>query len=152
MSKTAMPVPEASRKTKVTLSPDESYDRYKRPSLRWQPILLVCAAATLLLAWLKNEDLYRPDHLFISMIPTSMLSLDQRVDRIMSLTPLIGQFHSTPQGMPHLLSLISIRIRLSPAPQTVTTTLQKRCTRIFKTTSIRASSSLLLRTVACQTT
>jgi hypothetical protein len=71
----------------ASFNADESYDRYKR--LRWQPVLLLTAAVASILAWKLN--VYRPDILLMSMLPSSMLSFDQRTHKIMSLTPLIGQ-------------------------------------------------------------
>jgi hypothetical protein len=65
---------------------DESYDRYKRP--RWRPVLLLAAGLVLVLAF--RLDMYRPHILLLSILPSSILSLDQRVERIMSLTPLMG--------------------------------------------------------------
>jgi hypothetical protein len=82
----AMAGPKVDKRSTVSSSVDESYDRYKR--LRWQPVLMLAAALGLVLA--LNPGLGRPDLLLFSVIPSSMLSLDQRVSKIMSLTPLIG--------------------------------------------------------------
>ena len=83
-------IPGSMSETKVTKPPtgnaDESYDRYKRP--KWQPILLLAAASILMLA--LKLDIYDPRSLVLFMIPSSILSLDQRVIKIISLTPLIG--------------------------------------------------------------
>ncbi len=70
----------------VNLNADDSYDRYKRP--RWQPVLLLVATSVLMLA--LKLDVYNPRSLMLFLIPSTMLSLDQRVNKIMSLTPLIG--------------------------------------------------------------
>ncbi len=76
--------------SKVNWKEDESYDRYKRP--RWQPTLLLVTLLILILA--VKLDIYHPRLLILSIVPSSVLSLDQRVDKIMSLTPLIGEQYS----------------------------------------------------------
>jgi hypothetical protein len=68
---------------------DESYDRYRR--LRWQPVALFFAIVALALAIYTGT--YQPRLMALSIWPSSMLSLDQRVSKIMSLTPLIGMSH-----------------------------------------------------------
>ncbi|EXJ61020.1 membrane dipeptidase [Cladophialophora yegresii CBS 114405] len=80
MSKSAV-----NKKAKPSWTTDESYDRYKRP--RWQPVLLLAAGLVLVLA--IRLETYQPHLLLLLVAPSSILSLDQRVVKIMSLTPLI---------------------------------------------------------------
>ena len=57
----------------------------------WRPILLLAAAVVLALAFADSfPGLYLPRVVIMSSVPSSLLSLDQRVDRIMLRTPMIG--------------------------------------------------------------
>ncbi|KAJ9604559.1 hypothetical protein H2200_010672 [Cladophialophora chaetospira] len=80
-----MSKPNVVKTSTVSWDADESYDRYRRP--RWQPLLLFAAVSVMILA--VTLDIYNLRPLMLSFVPSSLLSLDQRVDKIMSLTPLI---------------------------------------------------------------
>ncbi|KIW92946.1 uncharacterized protein Z519_06795 [Cladophialophora bantiana CBS 173.52] len=72
-------------KPKVRWDADESYDRYNR--LRWRPLIFLATAVALGIA--LKDDIHRPDLILLSLVPSSLLSLDQRVARIMAVTPLM---------------------------------------------------------------
>ncbi|KIW28927.1 uncharacterized protein PV07_04779 [Cladophialophora immunda] len=74
------------QKPRARWSPDESYDRHKRP--RWRPLLLL-AAVVVAVGVAFKDDLHRPHLYLLPLIPSSLLSLDQRVARIMAVTPLM---------------------------------------------------------------
>ncbi|KIW79275.1 hypothetical protein Z517_05887 [Fonsecaea pedrosoi CBS 271.37] len=80
------------QKAKAQLSADDSYDRYR--GFQWRPLLLFLVAAVGLGVALK-DDFSRPDRYLFSLVPSSFLSLDQRVARIMAGTPLIADRATT---------------------------------------------------------
>lgn len=112
-------------------------------SSRWRPVLLLLLVVVLTVSYNKiTPGHFSPGHIWSAWAPESFLSLDQRAERILSHTPLIGE---------HDYIAFTRRVPFADCTtiQTATSTWPRDCVQSSTTTSTHPTSLPNSRKVAC---